>query len=140
MIGALAATLALAALTPIPIHHDRDATALALAGSDVIVLSEHYKTGVKVVAVPRTGGRARTLLRVHGAGLTFEPDTVAASAQRVAVMIEADDTEERQVYSGPPSGPLRLVRRPDSAGWTPMAMSVDGDRLLVVEGIPSASG
>src|SRR4051812_3703240 len=130
ILGALAATLALAA--PFPVYHDRGATAIALAGSDVIVLSTPFKTGAKVVAVPRTGGKPRTLLHVRGT--MFDSGTVAASPQRVAVIVEMDNkTDEQRVYSGPPSGPLELVRRAsdsDPAGWSPYAISVDGDRLL----------
>ena len=49
---------------------------------------------------------------------------------------------EHRVYSGPPSGPLQLVRRtPDPSGeaWTPYVVSVDGARMLLVEGIATAS-
>jgi hypothetical protein len=149
LIVAVLATVALAppaGAAPIPIRHDRDATAIALAGPDVLVASESVRHGTKLVALPRTGGKARTLLTVPSAGLTFDESGLAASAQRVALMVEIDERKghptEHRVYSGPPSGPLRLVRRtldPNGDAWTPVAVSVDGDRLLLVEAIPEYS-
>jgi hypothetical protein len=127
---------------PIPIRHDRDAGALALAGPDILVLSED-KRGMKLVAVPRTGGRARTVVKLPGAQLELDEASVAASAQRVGVVAGIDRTDEYRVYSGPPSGPLQLVRRtkdPNGDAWTPYAVSVDGDRMLLLEGIPQLSG
>ena len=127
---------------PIPIRHDRGAEAIALAGPDVLVISEHGPRGVRLVAVPRTGGKARTLLAVPGADLSLDTGSVAASAQRVGVIVDVEGTkgrpDEHRVYSGPPSGPLRLVRRtqdPDGEAWTPYTVSVDGDRMLLLEGI-----
>src|SRR5690348_6771227 len=119
-----------ASAAPIAIRHDRDATAIALAGPDVLVASESSRHGTRVVAAPRTGGKPRLLLRVPKAGLTFDANALAASAQRVAVMIEIDHPEEYRVYSGPPSGPLQLVRRtpnPHGDAYIPFAVSVDGD-------------
>jgi hypothetical protein len=132
-----------ASAAPIPIRHDRDATAIALAGPDVLVASESPQHGMKLVALPRTGGKARTLLSVPNAGLTLDQGVLAASAQRVALLVDIDERKgrptEHRVYSGPPSGPLQLVRRtqdPNGDAWTPFAVSVDGDRMLLVEGIP----
>jgi len=145
VIAALAAP-ASAAAAPIPIRHDRHATAIALAGPDVLVVSESVKHGTKLVALPRTGGRARTLLSVPAAGLTFDEWTLAASAQRVGLLIDVDSRkghpEEFRVYSGPPAGPLKLVRRTvdtDGGAWEPVAVSVDGDRMLLVEAIAVSS-
>jgi hypothetical protein len=146
VLAAVLAAVAFAApanAAPIPIRHDRDATAIALAGPDVLVMSERARGGLRLVAVPRTGGRARTVLTVPGAGLSFDAGNLAASAQRLAVIVDVDGTrsrpDEHRVYSGPPSGPIRIVRRtrdPDGDAWTPFFVSVDGDRLLLVEGIP----
>jgi hypothetical protein len=146
LLATATATLASAApasAAPIGIRHDREATAIALAGPEVLVMSEHREDGVKLVALPRTGGAARTLLTVPGAGLSFDEGTLAASAQRVGAIVEVERTkqrpEEHRVYSGPPSGPLQIVRQtpdPDGGAWTPFIVSVDGDRLLLVEGIP----
>jgi hypothetical protein len=142
VLAALLATVALAppaSAAPIPIRHDPDATAIALAGPDVIVMSERPRHGLTVVAIPRAGGKVRTLLSVREANA----GSVAASPQRVAATVEIDARRgrpaEHRVYSGPPSGPLRVVRRtrdPDGEAWTPSAISVDGDRLLLVEQIP----
>ncbi len=149
LVVAVLATVALAtpaSAAPIPIRHDRDAIAIALAGPDVLVASESVRHGSKLVALPRTGGKARTLLSVPNAGLTLDQSILAASAQRVALMVDIDERKghpsEHRVYSGPPSGPLRLVRRtldPNGDAWTPVAVSVDGDRLLLVEAIPEYS-
>ena len=135
-----------ASAAPIPIRHDRDAQAIALAGPDVLVMSERGDDGMKLVAVPRTGGQARTLLAVLNAGLTLRPSNLTASAQRVGVIVEVDGTkrrpDEHRVYSGPPSGPLQIVRRtpdPDGEALTPFIVSADGDRLLLVEGVPQHS-
>ena len=141
---------ALAALTfapaasaaPIGLRHDRDATAVALAGPDVLVLSEDDER-VRLVALPRAGGPARTLLSVRDSDLSSREDRLAASAERVAVIVEMDERpDEHRVYSGPPSGPLALVRRtpdPDGEAFTPYVVSVDGDRLLLVEGIATTT-
>jgi hypothetical protein len=141
----LLATLALAPTAsahPITLRHDTNAQAVALAGPDALVLSSSVKHGIRVVAVPRTGGRARTLLKVAEAGLTFDNGTLAASAQRVAVIVDIDNKGHR-VYSGPPTGPLKLVRAtkdPYGEGWEPSVIDVDGDRLLLVEDKETASG
>ncbi len=145
----LAALLAITALAtpasaaPLGIRHDRDATAIALAGPDVLVLSEHPRRGLKLVALPRTGGPARTLLRVPTGGLTYEAGNLAASPQRVGVIVETDPKgpDEYRVYSGPPSGPLQLVRRtPDTENpFVPLGVSVDGDRMLLLEGVLQTS-
>src|SRR5689334_9552807 len=138
--AALLAALALApaaSADPITVRHDTNAQAVALAGSDVLVLSSTVKHGIRVAAVPRSGGRPRTLLKVPEAGLTFDNGALAASAQRVAVTVDIDaGTTEHRVYSGPPSGPLKVVRAtkdPDGDGWEPLNIDVDGDRLLLVE-------
>jgi hypothetical protein len=132
-----------ASAAPIPIRHDRGATAIALAGPEVIVASQGRQGALSVVALPRTGGKARTLLSVPHAVLADDEGILAASAQRVAVMIDVEGhPDEHRVYSGPPSGPLKLVRRtpdPNGDAWTPVAVSVDGDRLLLVEALPVSS-
>jgi hypothetical protein len=149
LIVAVLATVVLASsasAAPIPIRHDRDATAIALAGPDVLVMSETVSHGLNVVALPRTGGKARTLLSVRTGGLSLNEGALAASAQRAGAIVEIHETKghpsEYRVYSGPPSGPLQLVRRtldPNGEAWTPVAISVDGDRMLLVEAIPQSS-
>ena len=135
-----------ASAAPIPIRHDRDAEAIALAGPDVIVASESTRHRVTLVALPRTGGKARTLLSLTNASLEFDEWVLAASPQRVAVIVQIEGKkghpDEHRVYSGPPSGPLQLVRRtldPKGDAWEPLIVSVDGDRMLLDEAIPSYS-
>jgi hypothetical protein len=148
IVAAALATLAFApaaSAAPIGLRHDRDATAVALAGPDVLVLSEDDER-VRLVALPRAGGPARTLLSVRDSDLSSGEDRLAASAERVAVIVEMEGAgkrpDEHRVYSGPPSGPLALVRRtpdPDGEAFTPYVVSVDGDRLLLVEGIATST-
>jgi hypothetical protein len=58
-------------------------------------MSERVKGGLKLVALRRTGGRARTLLSVPAAGLWFADGNLAASAQRVAAIVEVVGTKTR---------------------------------------------
>jgi hypothetical protein len=147
-LAALAAALVLApaasAAEPIGIRHDRHAVDVALAGPEVLVLSEPAlgHDDFRLVALPRTGGKARTLL--HLEDTSFGANAVDASAQRVAVIVEMDSRdEETRVYSGPPSGPLTIVRRSrgrfDGKTFVPSGLSVDGDRTLLVESTETIS-
>ena len=148
IVAAVLATLTFApaaSAAPIGLRHDRDATAVALAGPDVLVLSEDDER-VRLVALPRAGGPARALLSVRDSDLSSREDRLAASAERVAVIVEMEGAgkrpDEHRVYSGPPSGPLALVRRtpdPDGEAFTPYFVSVDGNRLLLVEGIATTT-
>ena len=142
----LSATLALLAAAPpaaggtISLRDDLRASGVALAGPDVVVMRELRNGRTQLVAVPRTGGPARTLLSVPSVQPVFEADReLAASDARVAVITEIlgrrERTVEWRVYSGPPSGPLEIVRRiPGREGWEPLLVDVDGDRVLIVEG------
>jgi hypothetical protein len=135
---ALAPPAGAAGPAPIPLRYDRQASAVALSGPDVLVMSNAFSGPLRVVAVPRTGGRARTLLRVVGA--EGESGRLAASAQRVAVAVDVKG--EHRVYTGPPSGPLQLalrIRDHHDGAWTPEVMDVDGDRLLLNEYAPQSS-
>ncbi len=135
---ALAAPAGAAGPVSIPLRYDREASILALSGPDVLVMSNPFTGPLRVVAVPREGGTARTLLRVVGAD--GESGGMAASAQRVAVVVDVKG--EHRVYTGRPSGPLHLVLRtpdPHDDAWTPDLMDVDGDRLLLDEYVPEVS-
>jgi hypothetical protein len=139
-VGTLALAAPAGATGPVPIalRYDRQASTLALSGPDVLVMSDPFTGPLRVVAVPRTGGTARTLLRVVGAA--GDSGQLVASAQRVAVALDVKD--EHRLYTGRPSGPLRLVlptRDPRESTWTPEVMDVDGDRLLLNEYVPEAS-
>jgi hypothetical protein len=135
---AVAAPAGAAVPVPIPLRYDRQASSLALSGPDVLVMNDAFTGPLRVLAVPRTGGTARTLLRVPGA--EGDSGQLVASAQRVAVAVDVKD--EHRVYTGRPSGPLHLVLRtrdPDQSAWTPEVMDVDGDRLLLNEYVPEIS-
>jgi hypothetical protein len=123
----------------ISLRDDPRGVGVALAGPDVLVMRELRNGTTQVVAVPRTGGRARRLLSVRSVQPVFEAyGHLSASDARVALITEILDRREQtvewRVYSGPPSGPLQIVRRiPDRAGWEPALVDVDGDRVLIVE-------
>ena len=141
----LCAALALLAAAPpaagatISLRDDLRASGVALAGPDVFVMRERRNGTTELVAVPRTGGPARTLLSVPSVQPVFESQGhLSASDARVALITEIldrrDRTVEWRVYSGPPSGPFQIVRRiPDREGWEPLLVDVDGDRVLIVE-------
>src|SRR4051812_36115369 len=142
MLAAALAALAVAAPAPTGLLDDVNATGVALAGPDVIVMRELRRGDTtELTAVPRTGGRPRTLLSVAHVQPAFEAKfRLAASDQRVAVVLEMldehDRTAEWRVYAGPPSGPLAIVKREVNQGddpWVPELVSVDGSRVLIVE-------
>jgi hypothetical protein len=127
-----------AAPATIPLRYDRNATVVASSGPDVLVMDESFNRSMRVLAIPRTGGKPRTLLT--GRGAQGDSGRLAASARRVAVTVDAKHAH--RVYTGPPSGPLKLVRRtrdPDDDTWTPGFLDVDGDRMLLVEFVPEAT-
>jgi hypothetical protein len=123
----------------ISLGDDLRASGVALAGPNVLVMRELRNGTTQLIAVPRTGGRARTLLSVPSVQPVFEAQReLSASDARVALITEIldrrDQTVEWRVYSGPPSGPLQIVRRiRDREGWEPVLVDVDGDRVLIVE-------
>jgi hypothetical protein len=142
-LGVLIAVLAAAppaAGAPIALRDDLGATAVALAGDEVLVLRDRRR-GAELIAVPRAGGAARTLLSVRAARPTWPNEySLAASDERVALFLEIADERDRtvewRVYSGPPSGPLEIVRRTrerESGTWVPYVLDVDGDRVLLIE-------
>src|SRR4051812_4776314 len=141
-LAAALAALAVAAPAPTGLLDDVHATGVALAGPDVIVMRElrHART-TQLIAVPRTGGRPRTLLSVEHA--QPEPEAtfrLAASDQRVAAILEIldqhDQTLEWRLYSGPPAGPPAPLKRYPNEGddpWAPQLVDIDGPRMLVVD-------
>ena len=84
--------------------------------------------GVRVDAIPVTGGPPRPLLSVEGPKRSRGFVRIVASSGVVAalVLIERDDNPvEWQLYAGPPAGPLALrggCLRPRAGGcrstWT----------------------
>ena len=130
------AVLSALAVSPASVFDDPAATHVALAGPEVLVLRDRDE-GAELLAVPRTGGPARTLLSVGSTGpMWASENALAASDQRVAVFVEITDRRDRtveyQTWSGPPSGPLEIVRRTPET-WEPVLVDVDAERVLLVE-------
>ena len=137
----LAAALAAApasAAGPVPLLASRTVQDVAVAGPDVIVTRDGPLGTVRVDALPTGGGPARSLLRTAPRGEEWDAFTAAAaSPQRVAVvafLLSPKGESVSQLYSGPPNGPLGLVEQVrEGSGWEPDDVSVDGDRVLVLE-------
>jgi len=137
-----------AAGAPTGLRDDLAATEVALAGPDVLVARAPSDGRVQLLAVPRTGGAGRTVLSVSSPRTRWPAElSLAASDERVALVAElrgrGGRTVEWRVYSGPPSGPLELVRRTPGRGeraWFPYLVDVDGDRVLLVELRDGGSG
>ncbi|MDA0180697.1 hypothetical protein OJ997_10370 [Solirubrobacter phytolaccae] len=143
--AALCALLVLAAApragaAAIPVRDDVDAAGLAFAGPELITLRER-DDGLQLVAQPRNGGPARSLLTVRRGQLASDPAReMTASAERVALIAEIEDGPYR-VYAGPPAGPLAVVRSlPEREEWEPLLVDADGDRVLILEAKPTATG
>ena len=135
----LLATALLLALAPaargdaVGLRDAVDAEQIALAGPEVLV-ARNLPSGMELEAVPRAGGAPRPVLSLPAAQVAW-PEGLAASATRVVVAVERHDERgslvASEVYSGPPSGPLRLAwRRP---AWSTVLADVSGDRALVVQ-------
>ena len=129
-----------AGASTIGVYDDSNAAAVALAGPDVVVLRQTSSARSSLVAVPRLGGKPMSVLRVRNMNWLFERDVrrLAASAERVALIAEIVDrnggTVQWRVYSGPPLGPIRVVRTlAPRDQWQPVSVDVDGDRALLVE-------
>ena len=139
--GLLAAVL----LAPAPASADqvalRDAPraeGVALSGDEVVIARTTARGGVRVIAMPRTGGAARTLLAVPPHGADVKPDVELSASSGVVAAIVASELESREdirLYGGPPSGPLTLRRtvRLARGRWLPIDMDADADRLLLGE-------
>ena len=143
---ALLAAAPPAAGETISLRDDLRASGVALAGPDALVMRELRNGTTELVALPRTGGRARTVLSVPSVQPVFEAGRgLSASDARVALIAEivarrGGATVEWRVYSGPPSGPLQIVRRIlEREGWEPVLVDVDGDRVLIVEASEDAA-
>jgi DNA-binding beta-propeller fold protein YncE len=144
---ACALATAPAGAATVGVYDGPDLTAVALAGSDAVVLRQTSDGRSQVVAVPRGGGRAQTVLTVNRMNFVFEDESrrLAGSAARVALIAEIEDARDRtvewRVYSGPPRGPIGVVRAlPIREAWVPALVDVDGDRVLIVEARPEPDG
>jgi hypothetical protein len=84
--AALAALAAAAAPSSTGLLDDVHTTGVALAGPEVIVMRELDRAQTtQLIAVPRTGGRPRTLLSVEHVQPAFQAKfRLAASDQRLA--------------------------------------------------------
>lgn len=146
MIRALLATVlvtlivAPAAGASIGLRDDLAAAAVAFAGDEVLVVRTPESGRVRLHAVPRAGGPARSLLTVSAPRAAASADvSLAASDQRVALIVGMRDrlgaNLDWRIYSGPPSGPLRLVRRRRAGdrSWFPFIVDVEGDQALIVD-------
>jgi hypothetical protein len=144
LIGAAFLALAMvpaAAGAQVGLRDDLAATEVALAGPDVLVLRKLREGSAELVAMSRTGAAARSLLSVESARpACCTGETLSASDARLAVIVAMAGRRGQivgwRVYSGPPAGPLRLVRRTADRGlgtWVPYAVDVDGDRVLLGE-------
>src|SRR3954471_8489742 len=129
------------------VYDGPELTAVALAGPDAVVLRQASAERSRLVAVPRGGGKPQTVLTVDRMNLVFEDESrrLAASAARVALIAEIEDAHDRtvewRVYSGPPRGPIGVVRTlPIREAWVPALVDVDGDRALIVEARPEFDG
>src|SRR5262245_29036988 len=115
------------------VYDGPELTAVALAGPDAVVLKQAWNGKSRLVAVPRGGGQPQTVLTVARMNHVFDDESrrLAASAARVALIAEIEDSGEWRVYSGPPRGPIGVVRTlPVRDGWEPALVDVDGDRAL----------
>ncbi len=129
------------------VYDGPDLSAVALAGPDAVVLRQASSERSQLVAVPRGGGKPQTVLTVERMNFVFEDESrrLAASAARVALIAEIEDAQDRtvewRVYSGPPRGPIGVVRAlPIREAWVPALVDVDGDRVLIVEARPESDG
>jgi hypothetical protein len=129
------------------VYDGPDLSAVALAGPDALVLRQPSGQRSQLVAVPRGGGRPQTVLTVNRMNSVFEDESrrLAASAARMALIAEIEDAQDRtvewRVYSGPPRGPIGVVRAlPIREAWVPALVDVDGDRALIVEARPEPDG
>lgn len=123
---------------PVALVDDLAAAHDALAGREVLAARELPDRHVALEAVALDGGARRCMLCVSSpAG--WNEMKLATSPERVGFVIQRssrDGVLESRVYSGPPSGPLRLVYRASGQNgrtWNPVHIDVDGDRLLLVE-------
>jgi hypothetical protein len=138
-VSLLLAAPAGAAAAPLSLRDDTRVTHVALAGSSVELLRDRPDGSAQLLTMPRTGGPARSLLTVRGAGRTWTSEfSLSASPTRVAAFFELRDKHDRttewRVYGGPPAGPLQLLRRiPANTGFEPFVVDVDGDRTLLLE-------
>lgn len=139
--GVLAAALLTAApasADPVALRDAPRAHDVALTGDEVVIACTTARGGVRVIAMPRTGGAARTLLAVAAPVPDLSPYVELSAAQGVVAAIvsyDLGDVERIGLYSGPPAGPLTLRRfvRPALGRWLPVSVDTDANRVLLGE-------
>jgi len=137
--GLLLATAPPAQAGPVALLDAPRAQDVALSGAEVVIGSSAAGAGIRVDAVPVTGGPRRPLLSARGPRGSRGTMRVVASSGVVAALayFDRDDgTAEFRVYAGPPTGTLTLRERvPATTGsWLPVDVDADADRLLLTEG------
>jgi hypothetical protein len=139
--GVLAAVLlgaAPASADQVALRDAPRAADVALSGDEVVVARTTARGGVRVIAIPRSGGAVRTLLAVAAPAPDLSPDVELSASQGVVAAIVSYDLGNREriaLYSGPPAGPLTLRRFVRSAlgRWLPVGIDADADRVLLGE-------
>jgi hypothetical protein len=146
-VGVWAFVAAPAGAATVGVYDGPHLSAVALAGPDAVILRQASVERSQLVAVPRGGGKPQTVLTVERMNFVFENESrrLAASSARVALIAEIEDARDRtvewRVYSGPPRGPIGVVRAlPVRDEWVPALVDVDGDRALIVEARPEPDG
>jgi hypothetical protein len=138
----IAELLAVAALAtgPVPLLDVPAATDVAVAGDQVVVARPVARGGIRVDAVSMAGGPARRLLDARVRGWSRPASvSLSASSERVAAVAWYSKGHghlsairfQTRLYTGPPSGPLRRVAL--QGRWQPTDISVDGDRVAVMQ-------
>jgi hypothetical protein len=130
VLGAVLATLAIAAAdaeAQVGLRDDLAATAVALAGPDVLVARAPRDGRAQLLAVPRTGGAGRTLLSVSSPRAASAAEvSLAASDERVAFVVGLRNRSGEAIE-------WRTADRGEERTWTPVIVHADGDRALLVE-------
>jgi PAS domain-containing protein len=127
--------------SPVALLDAPRASAVAVAGDEVLVARPAARGAVRIDALPAAGGAPRNVVTIPRPAPRMGGEAeLAASAQQVAAIVTFGDEGgfpiESQLWLGPPAGPLRQVRRvrwSARRGWMPVEVDVDGDRVLVAE-------
>jgi hypothetical protein len=113
---------------------------VGLVGDEVVVGRRTARGGIRVDAIPISGGTARPLLSLSAPGRAQEAWVKLAVAPGVVAALVSfvgdDDLLEVRRYSGPPAGPLEprsRVKLTSDRRWLPLDIAADADRVLLSE-------